>query len=509
MSSGQQSVASFDPGRYSDFSTYELLQASARGWAGVDRRLLRSILDRGDAAVSDLLRFARQPEVEARVDIVPLLVDLIRHFRPAEGLPFLIDLIRQDPAEVDDELVESILTYGDRALEPLLGLYDELEEDEAAEAAFLLAKLRVRDPRVLERLLDRLEYDTADGAFALGIYGDPESREALEKILTEIPAEDVELRREVERAIEHLGVEESESASAPFDIYREYREKSLPAVDSLDQAERVELLSSTDPQIRAAAAHSFFNSEYSLKARGVMIEHAKGDADAKVRARCWEALGEIVAEQAEVREAMLAVLKNPEAPVEERGGAAVGLYSIAGDTDVRPAIEALYLIEGHARAKALEAMWRSLDAAYAGFFAQNLEDKNREILSHALRGAGYFRLTRESERIAKHLSSESSAIRDDALFAYALTVPGETTRGRVRGLLRKVDERAEGLTEDELLLVEFGLDERLRLAGLKPVFDKREQTEEPAESATPAPAPGRNDPCPCGSGKKYKKCCGK
>ena len=23
------------------------------------------------------------------------------------------------------------------------------------------------------------------------------------------------------------------------------------------------------------------------------------------------------------------------------------------------------------------------------------------------------------------------------------------------------------------------------------------------------PKPGRNDPCPCGSGKKYKKCCGK
>jgi preprotein translocase subunit SecA len=21
--------------------------------------------------------------------------------------------------------------------------------------------------------------------------------------------------------------------------------------------------------------------------------------------------------------------------------------------------------------------------------------------------------------------------------------------------------------------------------------------------------PGRNDPCPCGGGKKYKKCCGK
>ena len=24
-----------------------------------------------------------------------------------------------------------------------------------------------------------------------------------------------------------------------------------------------------------------------------------------------------------------------------------------------------------------------------------------------------------------------------------------------------------------------------------------------------APKIGRNDPCPCGSGKKYKKCCGR
>ena len=31
----------------------------------------------------------------------------------------------------------------------------------------------------------------------------------------------------------------------------------------------------------------------------------------------------------------------------------------------------------------------------------------------------------------------------------------------------------------------------------------------PVEQAKGAEAPGRNDPCPCGSGKKYKKCCGK
>jgi SEC-C motif domain protein len=29
-----------------------------------------------------------------------------------------------------------------------------------------------------------------------------------------------------------------------------------------------------------------------------------------------------------------------------------------------------------------------------------------------------------------------------------------------------------------------------------------------AAPITRGPQPGRNDPCPCGSGKKYKKCCG-
>ncbi|MGD8450660.1 MAG: SEC-C metal-binding domain-containing protein [Phycisphaerae bacterium] len=31
----------------------------------------------------------------------------------------------------------------------------------------------------------------------------------------------------------------------------------------------------------------------------------------------------------------------------------------------------------------------------------------------------------------------------------------------------------------------------------------------PVEQAKKEHTVGRNDPCPCGSGKKYKKCCGK
>jgi len=57
-------------------------------------------------------------------------------------------------------------------------------------------------------------------------------------------------------------------------------------------------------------------------------------------------------------------------------------------------------------------------------------------------------------------------------------------------------------------------------------FDRRRENEArykaglPGEDEAPLPKPvepikvdgrdvGRNDPCPCGSGRKYKKCCGK
>lgn len=33
--------------------------------------------------------------------------------------------------------------------------------------------------------------------------------------------------------------------------------------------------------------------------------------------------------------------------------------------------------------------------------------------------------------------------------------------------------------------------------------------EVPVEQAKSARSIGRNDPCPCGSGKKHKKCCGR
>jgi len=35
------------------------------------------------------------------------------------------------------------------------------------------------------------------------------------------------------------------------------------------------------------------------------------------------------------------------------------------------------------------------------------------------------------------------------------------------------------------------------------------RSEEPVTEHDKSKKIGRNDPCPCGSGKKYKKCCGR
>jgi uncharacterized protein YecA (UPF0149 family) len=39
--------------------------------------------------------------------------------------------------------------------------------------------------------------------------------------------------------------------------------------------------------------------------------------------------------------------------------------------------------------------------------------------------------------------------------------------------------------------------------------DDEEPLPPPVEPIQSAETPGRNEPCPCGSGKKYKQCCAK
>ena len=77
---------------------------------------------------------------------------------------------------------------------------------------------------------------------------------------------------------------------------------------------------------------------------------------------------------------------------------------------------------------------------------------------------------------------------------------------QIKGMSLAKIFRAEGLTEEELLEVRQKQAQNL-------AFIHGNLGKEKAEATKPVTRHeekvGRNDPCPCGSGKKYKKCCGK
>ena len=125
---------------------------------------------------------------------------------------------------------------------------------------------------MLQLLLDRLEYDAADGAFCLGLYGDPAAQAPLEKMLLEVPEDEVDLHREIAFALEQLKAPEPKYQPEPFDLFAEYPEHELPAFEVLDESERLEML--RDPpnaDVRAAAAHTFFNQDLEKPAREALF----------------------------------------------------------------------------------------------------------------------------------------------------------------------------------------------------------------------------------------------
>ena len=83
-----------------------------------------------------------------------------------------------------------------------------------------------------------------------------------------------------------------------------------------------------------------------------------------------------------------------------------------------------------------------------------------------------------------------------------------------RSLAEKMAEEAfesgasvEGLAE---MFCRVFPDAVMEYAGVgRATYEAVLEVEDGPQSPKPAPAPvGRNDPCPCGSGKKFKKCCG-
>jgi hypothetical protein len=493
------------PSQFAEHSAYELLQEASRGRIGFDHRLLHALVDDPQKTLPDLIRFSLEDHEDHAVILDEDLLDVFRYLRSPDAIPFFIEYIRRDPTTLPDSLVEALYPIRHQALEPLIELYHTLEEDQAGEVAFLLASFGVHDARILQILLDRLEYDAGDGALCLGLYGDVAAKPALENVLATLDTEDDHLRQDIADSIQQLGRAADEEVFAPYDIWADYPEKAGPTMDVLTESERVALLDAPDAEYRAAAAASWVNRDLDEQIQRKLLDRATSDEDVAVRAKAWHSLGTAIDDPG-VREKMMRKLLDDSSPAEERCGALLGLARDAGNEPIRTFAIKFYE-NPMLRVQAMEAMRNSFDRTFAEYFPKHLDDADPEVKREAIYGVGYLGITDRADALKPFFDDDE--YRSDALFAFALSTRAEISRGRIRALFRKIEDMAGGFAEEEVEIVQLALDERLMLHGHKPVFFGEDKEEEVAE-APPAPSSkvGRNDPCPCGSGKKFKKCCG-
>ena len=488
------------PDQYASTSAYDLLEAASQGFIGFDQRLIHALVD-PPGRLPDILRYIAEKDFprEIRLD----LVFLLHYFNPPEAIPYYIRAIEEDLENVPDPLTDAVVAAGERILEPLLELYNRLEEDQGQEVAFLLAGLGIRDDRILNILLEQLEYDAEGGSIPLALYGDLAAIPHLQKLLGEVAPEDNYLRHQIQTTIKEIETFEAPSGPEPFNIFEYYPEEAGPEFELLSADERLSLLSNGPVDIRREAAASFSNAELTTPVRDRLFEAAQHDPDPEVRGNAWQALYNFD-EDPNIRSAMMKVAREGEPA--ERAGAVVALASGHElSEEVLELIEALYEVPGQ-REKALEAMWKSLDRRFQRHVLENLEPP--DISPNAVLGIGYLGLSSETNRLIPWFKLDE--IRQEALIAYAFAAPIELSRMRMKPFLRRIGQLADGLSPEEEVIVKEAIDQRLEANGLKRVFnvDEDEPEPEPAAAQLKSNKVGRNDPCPCGSGKKYKKCHG-
>ncbi len=496
------------PEQYAGASVYVLMAEAERGYVPLDQRLIRTLVGRGDSVFPDFVRALGLEPQEDLVDIDEFMLDVARHMRTPASLPFLAAYARQYEFEFPDELTEAFAELGAASIETLLTLYEESKR--APDVGFTLAGLGVLDPRIAATITERLRDDPAEAVSWLTLYGDPAARADLEKAASECADED--LRRELEATLRDLDEGREEAHVEPFDITSLYPEEDTPFFSAFERDENLEFLKSPVPDYRLRAVKMLTFEDVPPEIARRVLEVAQSDPDTGVRAVAWECL-EAVDEPAEIPKTLRERLDDATAPVAERAGALVALApEVRNDEALRRLVLEFYE-KPEARERAVRAMWHSGDRRFESRVAEAIGDPDLGVRREGVTGAGMFGLVGQLGRIEKLFSDEQ--LRPTALYAYALAAPGQVTPSRMRGIYERIEELADGLDEDEQMLVGKALDDRLEAHDQPPVFHTHDDEgwSEDAEDEAPAAAPkpvkvGRNDPCPCGSGKKYKKCCG-
>jgi HEAT repeat protein len=498
------------PAQFPTTPVADLLAAAERGLVGFDRRLIETLIERRDETLAALTAYTTANHEDTLLDLDEQVFDLYRYFASPAAIPFYIRMLEKYPDDpAPDQLTEAFAALGAEALEPLLALLARSDADHQPDIAFLLAALGVHDARVRALIEKTLARDPYEGALCAGLNADPALRPALEAALAACPKakEHEEERRMLTETLQTLDSGISPAPPEAYDILSEYAEIAMPLFDHLEIEEVTGFLDSPDPDYREQAAHSFAGDAYPDEVRDRLIQVARSDDESRVRAAALTALGERVDEPA-VLALLLEALK---AGGGEWRGALVGLAGATGEAEVHDAMVAAYQAE-ETRATALEAMWKSRDGRFKKFFSPSLQSDDPDVQRQAIQGVGAYGLTELAPSLIPFFEDEQ--LREEALFAYTLALDHHTTPKTVAKLYQRIDEKAAGLSDTERESVQIALDIRLAQGGFAPMYFPEEahdhEHEAEAVEAPPVAAVkvGRNDPCPCGSGKKYKKCCG-
>jgi len=427
------------PKRYPEVSAYELLEAAARGHVAIDHRFLHALLDEPERTLPDIVRFATElEERDDRFDLEEDLVLIARHLHRPELIPFLMERVRRAPDDVPEFLVETICSFREGALEPLLELHREIGPKPTSEIPFLLASLGVKDERIERALAEAAEAGHEDADFFWTVYHD---------------------------------ISEAADEPEPFDIYEHYPEEEPPPFLDLEPEERLEFLEAEDPELRAAAVMTLGDeADLSPEVLERLRETARRDPDARVRGAAWRALA-LEIEDEQLHEEMRERLQQMDTPPEERAGLIVALAPDAYEHRVRRRV--LELFENpETKPAAVEAMWRSADRTFGPQVREALDDPDPRVREQALMGVGYLQMKGELGRVKAMF--DDPRLRPAALMAYALAMPTKVTPGHMRSLLKKIEQAAGGLDAAEAHIVQLALNQRLRNEGYEPIFGLEE-----------------------------------
>jgi HEAT repeat protein len=524
----------FLPSQYASADPLELLRQAEQGLVGLDQRLMGALIARPESTLAALAKFTAEPNPDRLVDLDEQVFDLYRHFNHPQAAPFYISLLRENLSETPDEIVEALAALGPAAVEPLLELHRSVAPEDACDVVFVLAATGVKDPRIVDLLLPVLAADPYEGALSIGLYGDPSLAPQVQAALDALPPASVEERKALQDCLESLadaGVVADQPE--PFEMLSTYPEAVSPLFDYLDNAQIAEFLRCPEPAYRHDAALSLVDMEYPEELTEILIELASSEPDAQVRQAVLRSLGEQV-EQPRVRTLLEDVLASRDQDPRVRAGALVALAQDTSTEAFRATILE-FLADPATRAAAVQAMWRSDNEIYIPSIGPALRDVDIEVRIQAIRAIGAFPIPALAIELIPLFADED--LREDALYAYASAVNAKISPKSVQRILDDIEEKADGLSVAELEAVSIALDARLTIEGFDPVFHQLDDDFDdedcghdhshgapelnptkvapalPAASKTPTlpggHKVGRNDPCPCGSGKKFKKCCGK